>query len=68
MPEESVREVREKIQPPSVSLKNYVGGDTSLVGKVNAMLAHGNKKVNANLQLQPDAGIDILVGADLLPQ
>ena len=45
-----------EIQSPSVSLKNYGGQDISLVGEVDTMLARGNRKVTANLQLQPDAG------------
>ncbi len=51
--------MKAKFQPPTITLKNYEGGEISLIGKVNACVTRGKYSVNTTLQVQSKA---LLVG------
>lgn len=66
-PDEWEAEIRSKLHPSTVTLRNYGGGEISIVGEVNATIVHGSHEIEAPLQVQPEASVDLLLGTDLMP-
>ena len=66
-PEEWKKEMQSRFVPPSVVLKNYGGGELSIVGQIEALVTRADFKINAVLQAQSNASVDMLIGTDLLP-
>ena len=66
-PDEWETEMRNRFQPPMVTLRNYGGGELSIVGQITASVSCSGFHVDALLQAQPNASVDLLVGTDLLP-
>ena len=66
-PEEWKKEMQSRFVLPSVVLKNYGGGELSIVGQIEALVTRADFKINAVLQAQSNASVDMLIGTDLLP-
>ena len=67
-PAEWEREVHERLQPASMSLRSYGGAELPVVAQVMCHLNRKGFSVNALLQVQKGAPVDLLLGTDVLPQ
>ena len=66
-PDEWETEMRNRFQPPTITLRNYGGGELSIVGQITASVSCSGFHVDVLLQAQPNASVDFMVGTDLLP-
>ena len=66
-PAEWGEKVKQRFQKPTVSLKNYGGGELNIVSEVECCLTRSNYTVKALLQVQKGAPVDLLLGTDTLP-
>ena len=62
------KEVNQTLQPTQVSLRNYGGGQLSVVRQIEAQLSRASLSVHATIQVQKDAPTKLLIGTDLLPK
>ena len=60
------REVKKRLAPTAMSLRSYGGADIPLVAQVSCALARGNLCVDAQLQVQQGAPVNLLLGTDTL--
>ena len=67
-PEEWRRWVEARLQPPTLTLKNYGGGQLFLLRQIKVSLKRGDHAVEATIMVQKDPPEDLLVGTDLLSQ
>ena len=67
-PEEWKQEVRKRLEPTSVDLRNYSGGQLPVVRQVKTTLVRSGHEVTATVQVQKEAPTKLLIGTDLLSQ
>ena len=67
-PEEWRRWVEVRLQPPTLTLRNYGGGQLFLLRQIKVSLKRGDHAVEATIMVQKDPPEDLLVGTDLLSQ
>ena len=67
-PEEWKQEVRKRLEPTSVALRNYSGGQLPVVRQVKTTLVRSGHEVTATVQVQKEAPTKLLIGTDLLSQ
>ena len=65
-PTEWARDVREKLQPTTVSLRNYGGGKLAIVSQVKCQLTSDREAIETVVQVQKGAAEDLLLGTDVL--
>ena len=65
-PAEWARDVREKLQPTTVSLRNYGGGKLAIVSQVKCQLTSDREAIETVVQVQKGAAEDLLLGTDVL--
>ena len=65
-PEEWQKQVKKRLEPTSVALRNYGGGQLPVVRQIRATLSRAGRKVEAVVQVQKDAPAKLLLGTDLL--
>lgn len=61
-------EVKSRLLPPTLILQNYGGGEIEIVRQLRATVAKGPRVVEALLQVQNGAPVDLLIGTDLQSQ
>ncbi len=57
--------VRERLDPPAVTLQNYGGDELSIVRQITASISRENHTCQATVLVQKDAPLDLLLGTDL---
>ena len=67
-PEEWKQEVRKRLEPTSVALRNYGGGQLPVVRQVKTTLVRSGHEVAATVQVQKEAPTKLLIGTDLFSQ
>ena len=67
-PTEWGKTVRARLQPTTVSLRSYGGNELQIVSQVRCRVARGNRTVDATLQVQKAAPVDLLLGTNVLSQ
>lgn len=67
-PSEWGEAIRAQFQPNTVILRSYSGGELKIISQVQCRVARGNREVNAILQVQKEAPVDLLLGTDILSQ
>ena len=69
-PAEWRTEVEKRLEPPSfTNLRSYGGGELKLARQIKVSLSRvGGKMIDAVLQVQSNAPVDLLLGTDLQPQ
>ena len=65
--EEWKADVRKRIEKSTMKLHNYGGDELSLTGQIKTSISRGQWKVEAVIQVQNKAPVDLLIGTDLLP-
>ena len=60
--------VRERLQPPSVSLRSYMEDKLAIVSQATCCITCEENTVDSMLQVQKEALVDLFLGTDLLPQ
>ena len=66
--EEWKREVQQRLQPPSISLRSYGGAELEVVGQSTCRLSKGKFSIDVVLQIQKEPPVELLLGTDVLPQ
>ena len=59
---------RARLQTPTLTLQSYGGGEINVVLQLQAVVSKGTRAVDALVQVQKGAPIDLLLGTDLLGQ
>ena len=59
--------VHTRLQPTTVSLHRYGGGKLAIVRQAQCLIAREGYEVDAILQVQMKAPVDLLLGTDVLP-
>ena len=67
-PEEWKADTRKRLKKPSVTLHSYGGGELPILCEAVCVLSQGSYTVEAVLQVQRDAPVDMLLGTDIQPQ
>ena len=67
-PHDWKEDARARLQPPTLTLQSYGGGEINVVRQLQAVVSKGSRVVDALVQVQKGAPIDLLLGADLLAQ
>ena len=67
-PEEWKADTRKRLKKPSVTLHSYGGGELPILCEAVCVLSRGSFTVEAVLQVQRDAPVDMLLGTDIQPQ
>ncbi len=61
--------VEKRLEPPTVSLRNYSGTTLSIVKQIKVQISRdGFSSVEAMVRVQKDAPTKLLIGTDILPQ
>ena len=60
-------EVKRRLLPPTISLRSYSGGALDVVSQIQSRISRGDYSVDAVLQVQNDAPVELLLGTDLQP-
>ena len=66
-PDEWKAEVKKRLKPPTMSLRNYGGGELNIVSEIQCKVSHGSYSKEAVLQVQNNAPVNVLLGTDLQP-
>ena len=61
-------DVREKLKPTTVSLRNYGGDKLPVVSQVKCQLTSNQHSIETIVQVQKGASEDLLLGTDVLPK
>ena len=64
--EEWKADVRKRIEKSTMKLHNYGGDELSLTGQMKTFISRGQWMVEAVIQVQTKASVDLLIGTDLL--
>ena len=67
-PTKWAEDVRKKLQPTTVSLRNYGGSKLTIVSQVKCKLTCNAQSIETVLQVQKGAAEDLLLGTDVLPR
>ena len=59
---------RGRLQPTTVSLRSYGGGELAIVSQVQCRITREGYQVDTLLQVQKEAPVSLLLGTDVLPQ
>ena len=66
-PEDWRKEVAAKIQPPSLTIRSYGGGEINVIGQLSVIMSVGERKCQQTVLVQKGASVDLLLGTDTLP-
>ena len=66
-PEDWCKEVASKIQPPSLTIRSYGGGEINVIGQLSVDMSLGERKCQQTVLVQKGASVDLLLGTDTLP-
>ena len=66
-PENWRKEVTSKIQPPSLTIRSYGGGDINVIGQLSVDMSLGERKCQQTVLVQKGASVDLLLGMDTRP-
>ena len=66
-PEDWRKEVASRIQPPSLTIRSYGGGEINMIGQLTVSLTLGDRKCQATVLVQKGASVDLLLSTDILP-
>ena len=67
-PEQWKGEMRQKLEPSTLSLQNYGGGRLELIRQISVTLTKNGHTTCTRVQVQKDAPVELLLGTDTLPQ
>lgn len=67
-PAEWGKSVQARLQPTTMTLRSYGGDELNIVSQVQCHVTRGDREVDALLQVQKDAPVDLLLGTDVLSQ
>lgn len=62
------QEVQKNFQEPTLSVKNYGGGDENVIGRLLVTLQVENKECQETILVQKGAKVDLLLGTDLISE
>ena len=57
----------DRLEPPTMTLKSYTGGELNLIGQLQVQLTTISHVVDTVVQVQKDAPVDLLLGTDVQP-
>ena len=60
------KEVEKRLEPSTVTLQNYGGGQLSLIRQIQVKLSKAGNQADAIIQVQQDAPVGLLLGTDVL--
>lgn len=66
-PEEWKAEAKQRLKPPTISLRDYGGGELDIVSQIRCRISRRSYTVDGVVHVQKDAPIDLLLGTDLQP-
>ena len=64
-PAEWEKEVKARMEPPAITLRNYGGGELNIVRQMTVVIERGDHKCQAVVLIQKGAPLDLLLGTDL---
>ena len=67
-PEEWKESVKARLESPTITLRNYGGGELNIVIQMKAQLSRGSRSSLMVVQVQKGAPIDLLIGTDVQTQ
>ena len=67
-PEEWKQGVKDRLETPTIKLRNYGGGELDIVSQMKAQISKGGNSLIGTVQVQKGAPVELLMGTDLQPQ
>ena len=67
-PEEWKQGVKDRLETPTIKLRNYGRGELDIVSQMKAQISKGGNSLIGTVQVQKGAPVELLMGTDLQPQ